>query len=240
MKTKFLGFLFFAALQVSFQASASAPVLLFNGTGASASDVTALQSILTSMSVGFDTATSNQINSMTEAIMRSYKVIIWPGGNSIYMGNSLTRAATALVHKVVVTDGVSYLGFCAGAFMGERSTLYNVFNLASTWFNFYQQSAEEMVSIYFSDGTQRSLVYWDGPELSGFGSVIGKYPSGAPAIAEARVGYGFVLLSGVHPEAPADWRTGFSIADTDGVASDIAYTKTLIGAALTKTMLPHY
>ena len=34
--------------------------------------------------------------------------------------------------------------------------------------------------------------------------MVGKYPDGTPAIVEGTFGNGWVILSGVHPEAPAE------------------------------------
>jgi len=67
---------------------------------------------------------------------------------------------------------------------------------------------------------------------------VGKYPDGTPAIVEGSSGKGWVILSGVHPEAPASWRTGMTF--TTSVAVDNAYAGTLILAALNGTSLPHY
>jgi glutamine amidotransferase-like uncharacterized protein len=241
LKTKFLFSLFFVvAFCQPVRANALATVLLFNGTGSSPTDVVALENILTAMGLTYATANSAQMNAMSKATIGSYKMIVWPGGNSIDMGNSLTASATALVRNAVVQTGVSYIGFCAGAFMAESSTEYNVFNLAGTWFDFYQANVTNMVWTTFANGFQRDLVYWDGPEIDGFGSVIAKYPNGQSAIAEAWVGKGFVVLSGVHPEAPADWRVGFASPDVDGVAADVAFATTLLNAAISKTLLAHF
>jgi hypothetical protein len=55
--------------------------------------------------------------------------------------------------------------------------------------------------------------YWeDGPELTGWGDPIAKYPDGTPAIAQGIVGHGWVVLSGVHPEAPDSWRKGLTFS----------------------------
>jgi len=239
-KKIFLSLFFVTLLFPPVRASALGAALVYNGTGSSPSDVTALEGILSSMGVAYDTANSAQMNSMSKATLISYKLIVWPGGNSIDMGNSLTASTTALVRSAVVQYGVSYIGFCAGAFMAESSTLYNVFHLAGTWFNFYQANLTNMVWVTFPNGTQRDLVYWEGPQLTGFGYTIAKFPNGQPAISESHVGKGFVLLSGMHPEAPADWRDGFASPDADGVAPDIAYAAVLLSSALYQTMLPHF
>jgi hypothetical protein len=47
-----------------------------------------------------------------------------------------------------------------------------------------------------------------------------------------------VILSGVHPEAPANWRTGMNF--TTPLTVDLAYANTLISAALSGTSLPHF
>jgi len=68
--------------------------------------------------------------------------------------------------------------------------------------------------------------------------VVAKYPDGTPAIVEGMSGNGWVILSGVHPEAPANWRHGMTF--TTPVDVDNAYAATLIDAALNRTWLPHY
>ena len=69
-------------------------------------------------------------------------------------------------------------------------------------------------------------------------SDVGKYPDGTPAIVEGSVGQGWVILSGVHPEAPESWRRGMAF-DTP-VSDDTAYARMLILAALNRTKLSHY
>src|SRR5437763_7705471 len=81
--------------------------------------------------------------------------------------------------------------------------------------------------------------YWeDSPELTGWGAVVGKYPDGTPAIVEGSSGKGWVILTGVHPEAPERWRRGLAFTAPAGLAN--AYSGTLIEAALNATSLPHF
>jgi len=81
--------------------------------------------------------------------------------------------------------------------------------------------------------------YWeDGPELTGWGAVVAKYPDGTPAVVEGMSGNGWVVLSGVHPEAPEGWRRGMTFRTPASV--DNAYAGTLVDAALNRTWLPHY
>jgi glutamine amidotransferase-like uncharacterized protein len=81
--------------------------------------------------------------------------------------------------------------------------------------------------------------YWeDGPQFTGWWLVVGTYPDGTPAIVEEKFGEGFVLLCGVHPEAPESWRRDMTFATTARAAND--YTGTLVDAALRGRQLPHY
>jgi len=57
-------------------------------------------------------------------------------------------------------------------------------------------------------------------------------------IGNALSGAGWVILVGVHPEAPAAWRRG--LAFSSPVAQDNAYAETLIRAALAGTRLRHF
>ncbi|HLZ42361.1 MAG TPA: BPL-N domain-containing protein [Candidatus Sulfotelmatobacter sp.] len=217
-------------------------IILFNGTGTSSSDVSAVEAILTANNLGYITKNSSQIEAMSESQLAGYKLLIVPGGNSITIGDNLTTAATTNIHNAVTKDGMHYLGICAGGFFGGYS-IYNGLNLTSgVWFNFYEEYDDgyHKLAVNISAPTGSPLdQYWqDGPEFTGWGSIVGKYPDGTPAIVEGSSGNGWVILSGVHPEAPASWRTGMTF--TTSVATDNAYAGTLILAALNRTTLSHY
>jgi Biotin-protein ligase, N terminal len=229
-------------VQVSLTASVTPPVLLFNGTGTSTTDVAAVETILNANKLNFATANSSQLNAMSETKLRTYKLLIVPGGNSITIGKYLTSTTTRNIHNAVINDGLHYLGICAGGFFGGYS-IYNGLNLTSgVWFNFYNDYYKgihkEAVWISNPNGTRLDQYWQDGPQFTGWGRIVGKYPNGSPAIVEGVSGKGWVILSGVHPEAPSSWRTGMSFGTS--VATDNAYAGTLIRAALSATSLPHY
>ena len=203
----------------------------------------AVEQILKDSHLEYATATSPQLNGMSAMQLMSYRLMVVPGGNFIDMAGSLTQSTTTNIHNAVQA-GLSYLGICAGAFLaGDGHGYYNGVNLTSgARFGFY--SAE-------SRGIRKAAVaivgvstppiehYWeDGPELTGWGAVVGKYPDGAPAIVEGASGKGWVILSGVHPEAPETWRRGMSFSTPASVSN--AYAATLVQAALQRTSLPHY
>ena len=75
----------------------------------------------------------------------------------------------------------------------------------------------------------------DGPELSGWGATVATYPDGKPAVVEGFAGDGWVVLVGVHPEAPESWRRGMTFAAPASASN--AYAMALIDAALNRKRL---
>jgi len=218
--------------------SLTRPVLLFNGVGTSSSDVSAVEAILNSMGLGFATVNTAQLNAMTQAQMNAYRLFIVPGGNSITIGDNLTKTATSRVHNAVINGGLHYLGICAGGFFGGYS-IYNGLNLTGgKWFNLYSSASKLSLNITYPNGSKLDVYWQQGPQFTGWGSIVARYPDGAPAIVEGKSGVGWTILVGVHPEAPLSWRYGMTF--TSSVASDNNYAKTLISAALNGTWLPHF
>jgi glutamine amidotransferase-like uncharacterized protein len=220
-----------------------APILLFTGAGTSTGDVAAVARVLDGNHLDYATATSPQLNRMSARQLMAYRLIIVPGGNFMEMSASLTPRTTAAMHDAV-QGGVSYLGICAGAFLaGAGHGYYNSLDLTSgVRFGFYSAENRGIRKAAVAvDRVNSAAVehYWeDGPELSGWGTVVGKYPDGTPAVVEGAVGQGWVILVGVHPEAPESWRRGMSFT-TPATAAN-AYAGTIVQAALTRASLPHY
>jgi len=216
-------------------------ILLFGGTGSSPNDVKAFETILKDHHVNYTKVNSSQLNEMSESQMRGYRLLIVPGGNFIDIGNGLTPVATENIRNAV-RNGLNYLGVCAGAFFAGNSPT-NGLNLTSgVKFGFY--AAEDRgirkaaVPIAVAGGKTLEHYWEDGPQLAGWGAVVGKYPDGTPAIVQGTCGSGWVILSGVHPEAPASWRGGMTF--TTPVSADTAYAWLLIQAALKRESLPHF
>ena len=218
-----------------------APILLFNGAGTSPGDVSALEKILSRDHLNYSTVDSRQLNGMTELRIREYHLLIVPGGNFEHIGNSLTSGTTANIHNAV-QSGLNYLGICAGAFFAGKLP-YNGLNLTSGLrFGFYAAERRGIrkaaVAIIDAEGQTLDQYWEDGPQLTGWGAVVGKYPDGTPAIAEGTFGNGWVILTGVHSEAPASWRAGMDFKTSATI--DNAYGATLIRAALNRELLPHF
>jgi hypothetical protein len=221
---------------------AAEPVLLYNGVGTSSSDVAAIEGVLNTLKVGYLTADAGQLDAMSEAQLGGYKLLIVPGGDSIAIGENLSAGASATIRNAVAQYGVHYLGICAGAFFGGYS-IYNGVNLTSgVSFDFYADENKgihvEALEISFPSSTPLDVYWQDGPELSGWGDVVAKFPDGSPAIVEGGYGSGFVMFTGVHLEAPAGWRSGLNF--TTPLSVDVAYADTVVQAALTGTSLPHF
>lgn len=219
-------------------AFASPSVLLFNGTGVDY-EWPSLEAVLKSNAIPYVTANSGQLNRMTVQELSQYKLLLIPGGNSIVIANHLTPTALANVHTAVTVNGLNYLGICAGSWVASDSldlTSGVRFDVYPDW---NKSHNPEALWISFPAPQAKLSIYWhDGPQLNGWGLVVGTYPTGSAAIAEAYAGKGFVVLSGVHPDAPASWRTCCKFGTPLQV--DLAYTATLIKAAMNATFLPHF
>ena len=217
------------------------PILLFSGTGMSRNDVKAVELILKRSHLKYAKVNSRQLNSMSESQLMAHRLMIVPGGNYITIGNSLTPGTTTNIHNAV-QNGLNYLGICAGGLLAGNASC-NGLNLTSgVRFGFYgvvNRGIHKAAVTIAGVGTPPLEHYWeDGPQFTGWGAVIGKYPDGTPAIAEGTSGKGWVILCGVHPEAPENWRRGMSFTTPASAAN--AYAGTLIDAALHGTWLPHY
>jgi hypothetical protein len=187
----------------------------------------------------YATADSARLNGMSEAELKSFRLIMVPGGNYLKMGASLSPQTATNLHQAI-QGGVNYLGICAGALLAG-TTASNSFNLTSgVRVGFYAAVNhgihKEVVSITTAYGLRMDHYWEDGPAFVGWGRAVARYPDGTPAVAEATLGKGRVLLCGFHPEAPESWRRGMVFQQPATVAH--AYARTLIDAALNGTDLP--
>jgi len=220
----------------------AAPILLFTGTGTSPGDVAALETILDANRLAYATASSEELNATAEDALERYQLLIVPGGNFVEIGNSLTPRTAANIRSAV-KNGLNYLGVCAGAFVaGSFPPPYHSLNLTSgVQFGFYaavRQTHKAAVAIAVAGGPTLDHYWEDGPQLTGWGTVVAKYPDGTPAVAQGTSGNGWVILTGIHPEAPESWRRGMTFGTPS--STDNAYAATLIQAALNRTALPHF
>lgn len=232
----------FATRAVDVTHRAVPPVLLFAGNGTSPGDVEAVARILRNERLTYREVSSAELNHMTVSALATYRLLVVPGGNFIDMSASLSAAAVARVHDAVA-GGLHYLGICAGAFVADDGHgHYRSFNLSPVQFRFYsaERAGVRKAALRITGADGRALEqYWeDGPELTGWGMTVAKYPDGTPAVVEGNVGRGFVVLTGVHPEAPDSWRRGLKFTMPARDAN--AYAGVLVRAALEGRELPHF
>jgi len=214
---------------------AGASILLFNGRGTSPNDVAAIEEILRERGWRYSTASSSRLDGMGESELKNYRLLVVPGGNFIDIGNGLAPGTTIKL-RGAVESGVSYLGICAGAFFAGASP-YNGLNLTGgVRFPFYalEDRGVRKAPVLVTTAAGAALeIYWeDGPQLSGWGEAVGKYPDGTPAVVQGTFGQGWVVLTGVHPEAPESWRRG--MAFTTPADPSRAFAAMLIDAALNR------
>ncbi len=220
----------------------SARILLFTGTETSPGDVAALETILKTTHLTWATASSAELNGMAEDELRRYHLLIFPGGNFVTIGNSLSLSTIATIRNRV-QNGLNYLGICVGAFLaGSFPQPYKSLNLTSgVQFGFYAAALrvhKAAVAITIAGGPTLDQYWEDGPQLTGWGAVVAKYPDGTPAVVQGTFGDGWVILTGVHTEATESWRRGMTFNTLS--STDNAFAATLIQAALNRTSLSHF
>ena len=217
------------------------PILLFNGKGTSSNDVKAIAAILSSNHLEFTFINSSQLNKLDTNQLKKYKLLIMPGGNFIDMGKSLNEATSSNIQQAV-HGGMKYLGICAGGFLAGN-TQNNSFRIAGDEpFKFY--SAEDKgirkatVPITNADGSVIEHYWEDGPQFTRWGEVVSKYPDGTPATVQGKYGSGWVVLTGIHAEAPENWRKEFHFSTS--MEDSHKYASRLIKAALEKKVMSHF
>ena len=229
------------ACRVSDSTEGPVSVLLFSGRGTSPNDVAVLERLLRENHFSYATASSSRLNGMSESQLTGFRLLIGPGGNFEEIGNGLASGTSSTVRNAI-RNGLSYFGICAGAFFAGNSPS-NGLNLTSgVRFPFYVAEARgvrKAAVAIAAPGSPTLDQYWeDGPQLTGWGDVVAKYPDGTPAIVQGTFGNGRVILTGIHPEAPESWRRGMTF--TTPASADTAYAVALLHAAVDRTSLVHY
>lgn len=216
-------------------------ILLFNGQGTSPNDVRAVEAVLNRNGLKYATVDSRELNDLSDAQLTAHRLLIVPGGNYLAIASGLTPGTATNIHRAVA-GGLNYLGICAGGLLAGNATSNSPDLTAGVRVGFYAavnrgiHKAAVPIAVMGSPALEH---YWeDGPQFTGWGDVVGKYPDGTPAIVEGTCGRGWVILCGVHPEAPETWRRGLNF--NTPASADNAYAATLIDAALHGTRLPHY
>ena len=224
------------------------PVLLYNGEGAASADVTALAGILNAHDVSYELIDENELNAMAADDLLHFGTIVWPGGLAGTGTKALSKDARIAVRRAVVEFGVSYVGFCAGAFMamnappvGDNAAVYGFGIVPYDGIlpeyepnGVHQHDHPQTVVVNLPGGKTQDVAWYGGPFFPTANEVLARYKDGTPAMMQTYSGMGFVVLSGPHPESPPAW---VSTTDTDGTVIDRELAWSLINAGLTRTRL---
>ncbi len=225
-------------------------VLLFAGSGTWSAEVASLESILKNAGASYRKISSSELNAMSLEEITEYGLLLFPGGSGGTQARSLTSSTHARLRQAVQEEGVSYLGFCAGAFIAVapapkpgQDVSYGLGvvdgEILDYYYLEYRGVTAAMTLETFADGSTRDLLWYGGPVTPEVpGGVIARHPDGTPAISQMSSGNGFVILSGPHPAAPQSIRNTFGLVDKDGLDYDLAWK--LIDAALRRAPLPAF
>ncbi|MCM2321853.1 MAG: hypothetical protein NDJ90_01180 [Oligoflexia bacterium] len=211
--------------------------LIFAGEGTNLSNADALTELAQSHFLAYRFVTSSELDAMSTEELKQYRLLVWPGGESSEMNDSLREETRTRVRDAVRESGLGYVGFCAGAWLAVGPPApfghppYWGFGIVPAPFlEEYDPNGEApnpigaIVKIFFPGGKSRHLVWWGGPFFTEFpAGVLARYPDGTAAITQVEAGAGFVTLSGLHPEAPQSWRDGERLHDPDGLDLDLAW-----------------
>jgi glutamine amidotransferase-like uncharacterized protein len=213
--------------------------LIYDGVSSATGAPEAIVDILESRGLTYETVGASELDRMSIEDLTKFGVLVWPGGYAGQMSSALSSQTRKNIQAAVQARGVSFVGFCAGAFIAvSPDTSWGFSLVKQKTLDYYhlelEGTTDAMVNVEFSDGSSRSLVWWGGPYLPEFpGGVIARYSdNGQPAIAQTWAGRGLVILAGPHPEAPQNWRTKLGLSDPDGLDQETAGQ--MLEAAITR------
>jgi glutamine amidotransferase-like uncharacterized protein len=199
-------------------------VMIFTGSGTWSSEISDAEALLTTNGASYQEVNSAQLDAMTPTDLANFGTIFIPGGTGSTEAESVTAAAHANLRTAVQSLGVSYVGFCAGAFVavapapaagGDVSYGFGVVNgaLLNEYAGPGTNADYEQVSLSFASGTSEDVLWYGGPITPNTG-VIAKYPTGDPAISEMWSGNGLVIIAGVHPDVSQSTLESLGVSPT--------------------------
>jgi len=227
--------------------------LVFTGPGTWDSEIPGIRDVLNQHGVSFREVGSDELNNMSVDEIARFGIIIWPGGSGGTETASLSTETKARLRQAVQERGVSWIGFCAGAFVAVapapapgKDPSYGIGIVDGPELEYYYLEYEmanqldvAMLEHTFADGTKRDILWYGGPVTPGGpGSVVAKYPNGDAAISQVWAGRGLVMLVAGHPAVPASVAGELGVTDSDGVDQDTAWK--LIEATLAQRPLPAF
>jgi glutamine amidotransferase-like uncharacterized protein len=176
--------------------------------------------------------TPEQLRSTDPAeLFRDAAVWIQPGGNAIDAAHALRAKGLERIRDYI-QDGGAYLGFCAGAFLADKTvndeeTLAGLGIIPVSTFDYPADHGEWGTILPFRWNGQKRSVYFNGggsfkvPSGMLGVEVFARYADdGLPAAIQTTFGAGRVVVSGPHPEALAWWKDQARREDEDAIDED--------------------
>jgi glutamine amidotransferase-like uncharacterized protein len=241
-----------------FQGKSPGSVLLFDGESSWDAEVDSLAHLLYLHDTSYREVDSTQLGAMTLDGISAFSLLIVPGGYAPTITDSLTKDTHARLRQAVQERGLSYLGFCAGAWLAVapapssagQDVSYGIGLVDGPLLqpNYLTQQGKEFaivsaelpnISDPAAEPIRRDLLWYGGPITPDTPSgVIAKYPDGTPAISEIHSGKGFVIISGLHPTATQPILEVLGLSDPQAIAPDFAWE--LLKSAMTQMPLPTF
>jgi glutamine amidotransferase-like uncharacterized protein len=185
---------------------------------------------------GFDTIIVTRKN-FSQRLLDSAALWVQPGGDAIDVSKALKSKRLEMIRDFVYNGG-SYLGICAGAFLADtwvddKNTIpgLGITPVVTADYKKKEIGKKEMILDVYWNGIMRKIYFSQGPTIKensrGMDQIdIFAYyfrnEELAPAAWENSYGDGYVVVSGMHPEALPAWKKRLKQKDTDGDDSDLA------------------
>jgi len=206
---------------------AGVEVGIYSDYGAWEDGIRALEQFLDWKGVSHERLTAEQIN--TQTLTDEYVSICFPGGYALYYKLAITASGIQNIRDLV-SNGGSYIGFCAGAFFACDSVNWEEDGLFDYPLDLYQGigygaidaivpwdghtmttiNLQPLHPINTFEPASEKMLYYGGPWFKSHQGVradtVGTYEASYnfPAIISTGYGEGRVLLIGTHPEIEED------------------------------------
>ncbi len=238
------------ALPESFGGVGQTDVLIYGGPGSWRAEIEALKRILYDHKATYEVFTPAQMNQMKIEDYDKYKAILFAGGDASVVRSALSSQTHANIREAVQSNGLNYLGFCAGAWIAVAPEAapgedvgYGIGVVKGPYLelNFLAKSGQEhtLDLASFPDGRRRNLLWYGGPVTPNIsGKVVVKYSDGTPAISQIRSGKGLVVISGLHPAVTKQILDYIHIGNAEAIAPDFAWS--LLEAVIKQKSLPTF
>ncbi len=223
-------------------------VLIYGGPGSWRAEIESLKKILLAHDVSYRVLAAAELDRLVQEDFQQFSAIVFAGGDAPTVRNSLQLKTRVNIRNAVQFYGLSYLGFCAGAWMavapeplnGEVDVSYGlgiVYGpILQLTFLAKQGLPHALDNAFFPNGSRRKLLWYGGPiTLDLPGTVVAKYSDGTPAISQVYSGKGLVVISGLHPAATKSILLNVGLFESEAIAPEFAWA--LLDAVINRKRL---